>query len=400
MKATYVFYWIGINRHGEKSTGLLEAQNLVVAKMQLREQDIIVHKLTKQYYPLRLKQIKPRYLQQFSRQLATLLQSGLPLTQALNILQTSPFNARLSTIIRTIHHEVCNGSSFAEALQKKPHYFSPLFCNLIAIGEATGLLDVMLDKASNYNAALALNKTRLKQAITYPCLVLIVSLLIAAGLLFFVIPQFVDLYAHLGAQLPLFTQIIISLAQLIQAYAGLGLLIVAMIWLIVHYYYRHKPRFRLRIERLAFKIPILGELWQKINIARFAYTLATTVGAGISLTDSMPFLISITRSILYQHALQSIKADIMNGFSLTSALENTQLYPHLTIQMIAVGEESGRLDTMLTNIANLYEQDITYALNLFHTLLEPLLMVFLGLMIGVLIIAMYLPVLNLGVISG
>lgn len=387
------FQWTGTNRNGDKLQGFIDANTSTVAKMKLREQNVIVHQMRQR---TRHKKIKTGEIHWFSQQLATMLESGLPLTTAFDILHKSQTNPSLSALILAIKQDISSGVPLSVSLQKHRNYFSALFCNLIAVGEQTGLLDVMLNKAILYHERLTLITKKLKKALTYPCFILLFSLLITGGLLFYVLPQFQYFYDHLGAELPLFTKSVINLSQFIQTY---GLIIVVVFFTVIwmmQYAYRHYPEGKRLIELSMFKVPILGSLLQKANIARFARTLAITFGAGMTLTDALPLLTSIVSSSLFKNATINIKVAINNGYSLANAIQNTNLFPNLVTQMITVGEETGRLESMLNKIADIYEQDLEIAFDIFNDLLEPFLMIFLGLLIGALVIAMYLPILKLG----
>ena len=396
------YRWNGINRQGEKINGMIEAITIDEARAQLRKQDIITRRITKTRNPLfehHRTSIKPANIAVFSRQMTTMLNAGLSLTQALDIIGKAQINHKMASITLSIKHDIENGLTLAESLRKHPTWFNNIFCNLIDLGERSGALDLMFDKAATYNEKAVTVRNNIKKALAYPAAVLIIAFLITAGLLGFVIPQFESLFTSLGAELPLLTRTVIRLSQFVQSYWLVILATIASALYGLNYSYKQSLGIAQTIEKLMLNLPIIGSMLQKIIITRFSRTLAITFAAGVPLVDALQLVANVSGSILYEKATHQISDDISNGHRMQLAMQYTTLFPNMVLKMIQIGEESGTLDNMLNKIADIYECDIDNTFDLLNDLLEPALMTILGLLVGGLVLAMYLPILNMGVVS-
>lgn len=395
------YRWNGISRQGIKIKGTIEAITIDNAKTQLRKKGII----TRQIIPVRNtfsnhfnRSSRSANITVFSRQMTTLLKAGLSLTQALDIISKSQYHHKMASMILLIKQDVENGLMLSESLRKHPMWFNPFFCNLIHLGESSGTLDIMFDKTATHNEKHWKAKKKIKKALTYPLAVIIIALFITAGLLVFVMPQFDVLFASLGADLPRLTRCIIRFSHVIQFYWHIIAVTIACAVYVLNYTYKHSPRVGQMIEKIMLNLPIIGKLLQKAIIARFARTLSILFAAGVPLVDALNAVATISGSILYGKATHQISQDISNGHRMQFAMESTALFPCMVTQMISIGEASGTLDKMLDKIADVYENDVDCSLDLLNDVLEPLIMTFLGLLVGGLVLALYLPIINLGVV--
>ncbi len=360
---------------------------------------LIIRKLTQQQ-PIRFnrqnKPIQSAELAFFSRQMATLIEAGIPLVQSITIIARSSANYRMTLLLESIKKEVESGSDFAAALQKHPRYFNPLYCHLISAGEQSGTLDLMLNEVALYKEKIDRMKKKIKQAMHYPLAVILIALIVSAGLLIYVVPQFESLFESFGAKLPTLTQGVITLSNYLrQGYVLIMGILGAAIYGFI-YATKHSLTFAYFIDNLRLKLPIMGSILKNAAIARFTRTLSITFAAGLPLFDALNAVAGVTGNRLYATATHRIRKDIANGQPLYISLENTNLFPSMVIQMIAVGEESGNLEKMLSKIADFYEEAVDNAVDGLSSLLEPLIMAILGILVGGLVIAMYLPLFKLG----
>lgn len=393
------FHYEGINKAGQKMTGDIQAKSLAIAKADLRKQGIVTNKVIKKRKPLldrKNKKITSGDITVFSRQLATMIESGIPLVQSFDIVAKGQSNNRLKVLIETIKHDIETGLTLAESLGKHPAYFNELFCNLVDAGEKSGSLDVMLDKVATYKEKIETIKKKIKKALTYPMAVLVVAMVVTAGLLIFVVPQFESLFKGFGADLPAMTKAVVEMSKFMQAYwyyvfGVLGAAIYAFV-----YAKGHSPEFAQSLDRVMLKLPVIGPILEKAAIARFTRTLSITFAAGLPLVDALKSVAGATGNIIFSKATDTVREEVSTGQQMNIAMENTHLFPNMVIQMVAIGEESGALEKMLSKVADFYEEDVDNSVDALSSLLEPIIMSILGILVGGLVIAMYLPIFKLG----
>lgn len=396
-KADYL--WEGLNPQGLKLKGEIRASSLVLAKAELIRQGLICQKIRKkrslpfnQYFN-RLKAIE---ICVFSQQLATAINAGIPLIQALELAEKSQKKHLMKTLIEAIRKDIGNGLTFAEALQKHPRYFSPLFSSLIELGEKSGTLDTMLNQVATYQEKVETIKKKIKKTLSYPLFILIFALGITIALLTFVVPQFEILFHNFGAELPALTRAIIHLSSFFQHQAYLLLPVSFSLAFAFIQFKKRTPGFKQGLERLALKLPLLGSLMQKASIARFSRTLAISFAAGLPLVEALKLVAAVAGNSYYRAAITTMGEEISRGQTISQAMQNSLIFPDLAIQMLAIGEESGSLEQMLIKIAAFYEEEVNNIIDSLSNLLEPLIMAFLGILVGGLVIAMYLPIFKLG----
>lgn len=393
------FQYQGVNRSGEKISGIISASTLTVAKVELRKQGIITKSLVKKSKPLfskRQKKISAQDISVFSRQLATMIQSGIPLVQSFDIVAKGQQNDRMKELIENVKRDVESGLTLTEALQKHPRYFGKLFANLVDAGEKSGSLDIMLAKIATYQEKIESIKKKIKKALTYPIAVMIVAILVTIGLLLFVVPQFESIFKGFGADLPILTRMVIDMSRWVQSYwyIVLGLVIAVVSGLI--YAKRTSPQFVRGVDKLLLKVPVIGSIVEKAAIARFARTLSITFAAGLPLVDALNTVAGATGNIVFSEATLKIRDEVSIGQQMHLAMENTHVFPNMVVQMVAVGEESGALEQMLGKVAAFYEEEVDTAVDSLSSLLEPIIMCVLGVLVGGLVVAMYLPIFKLG----
>jgi len=393
------YQWEGVSKTGQISNGITQARSLIAAKTELRKQGITIHKIAKKRKPLfsgRSKKIKQADITIFSRQLSTMIEAGIPLIQSFDIVSKGQTNQRMKALIEAVKKEVESGTSLAESLRKHPLYFNELFCNLVDAGEKSGSLDIMLDKVATYKEKFETIKKKIKKALTYPMAVLAIAFLVSAGLLMFVVPQFESLFKGFGADLPAMTRGVITLSKWFESY---WYLIFGAVFGAGYGFYHARLRSRAFahwIDKTMLKIPIIGTILQQAAIARFSRTLSITFAAGLPLIEALKSVGGATGNILYADATAKIGEEVSSGQQLFVAMDNTKLFPSMVIQMIAIGEESGALEKMLSKVADFYEEAVDNAVDALSSLLEPMIMAILGVLVGGLVIAMYLPIFKLG----
>lgn len=393
------FHYEGINKASQKMIGDIQARSLAIAKADLRKQGIIINKIAKKRKSLfdrKNKKIKPNDITVFSRQLATMIESGIPLVQSFDIVSKGQNNNRLKELINSIKHDVETGLTLSEALIKYPIHFNPLFCNLIDAGEKSGSLDIMLDKVATYKEKIETIKKKIKKALTYPIAVMIVAFIVSTGLLMFVVPQFESLFKGFGADLPAMTKAVVNMSKFMQSYwyvifGILGALIYAF-----SYAKKNSLTFAQKLDKALLKFPVIGPILEKAAIARFTRTLSITFAAGLPLVEALKSVAGATGNIIFANATEKIREDVSTGQQMNTAMENTRLFPNMVVQMVAIGEESGALEKMLSKVADFYEEDVDNAVDALSSLLEPIIMSILGVLVGGLVVAMYLPIFKLG----
>lgn len=397
---TSTFAWEGTDKKGSKVKGEISGQNPALVKAQLRKQGINPLKVRKKSVSLFSagKKIKPMDIALFARQMATMMKAGVPLLQSFDIIGEGLDNPNMRKLVDDIKQHVAAGNSFASALRTRPHYFDDLFCNLVDAGEQSGALENLLDRVATYKEKTEALKAKIKKAMNYPIAVIVVAVIVSAILLIKVVPQFEDVFAGFGAELPAFTQFVVNLSRSLQEWWFIALIgIFAAIFALTESKKRSE-KFRNWIDRTALKAPIVGDIIYKSSVARYARTLATTFAAGVPLVEALDSVAGATGNIVFKNAVQKIKQDVSSGMQLNFSMRNTGAFPSMAIQMTAIGEESGALDMMLDKVATYYEAEVDNAVDGLTSLMEPLIMSVLGVLIGGLIIAMYLPIFQLGAV--
>jgi len=392
------FLWEGTDRKGKKIKGKSMASDEAAVRADLRRQGVVPSRIRKQSKGLfsGTAAIGTAEIALFSRQLATMLAAGIPLVQSFEIVGAGHENESMQKLIFAVKADVEGGSALAEALAKHPLYFDDLFVNLVEAGEQAGALETLLDKIATYKEKTEAIKKKIKKALTYPAAVLVVAFVVTIILLIFVIPSFEDLFQGFGADLPAFTRMVIDLSEFVRD-KGWALAMGAGALIFTFFYFKKRSRpMRHFLDRLALKAPIIGPIIQKASIARYARTLSTMFSAGVPLVEALESVSGATGNIVYEIGVLEIRDEVATGQRLQQAMENTDLFPNMVIQMIAVGEESGSLDDMSAKVADFYEEDVDNAVDNLSSLLEPMIMSILGVLVGGLVVAMYLPIFKMG----
>ncbi len=397
IKRDVPFTWEGKDKRGTRVKGKSLAPDETALRADLRRQGIAPSRIRKQSTALRSGgKVKPEDIAVFARQLATMLAAGIPMVQAFEIVGNGNDKPAMQKLILDIKSDVEGGTALAEALSKHPLQFDDLFVNLVQAGEQAGALESLLDKVATYKEKTEALKKKVKKALFYPAAVLAVAIIVTTILLIFVIPQFESLFKGFGADLPAFTQFVVDLSRFVQA-DGLFIAAVAAGGVYAFsYFYKRSRKMRQTIDKLALKFPIIGPILNKSAIARYARTLSTMFAAGVPLVEALESVAGATGNILYEDAVMKMRDEVATGQRLQRAMENTGLFPNMVIQMIAVGEESGSLDAMSSKVATFYEAEVDNAVDSMSSLLEPLIMAILGVLVGGLVVAMYLPIFKLG----
>ncbi len=394
------FLWEGTDRNGKKIKGKSLAKSESQVRADLRRQGVVPSRIKKQSKGMFAGggKITTGDIAIFSRQLATMLAAGIPLVQAFEIVGSGHENAAMQKLILSVKGDVEGGSSLAEALAKQPLYFDDLFVNLVESGEQAGALESLLEKIATYKEKTEAIKKKIKKALTYPAAVLVVAFVVTTILLIFVIPSFEDLFQGFGADLPTFTRMIIDLSAFVRT-QGIFIVMIISGFVATFLYFKKRSRpFRHFLDRMMLKMPIIGPILQKASIARYARTLSTMFAAGVPLVEALQSVAGATGNIVYETGVLTMRDEVATGQRLQQAMENTDLFPNMVIQMIAVGEESGSLDEMSSKVADFYEADVDDAVDNLSSLLEPMIMAILGVLVGGLVIAMYLPIFKLGAV--
>jgi type IV pilus assembly protein PilC len=334
----------------------------------------------------------------FTRQLATMLKAGVPLLQSFDIVARGHSNARFSRLMMDIKNKVETGSSLSQAFREYPAHFDALYCNLVAAGESAGMLDAILDRLASYKEKILAIKGKIKSALFYPISVIVVAIIVIWVIMVFVIPSFKDVFRNFGAELPLPTLVVIQISDFFVSYWWLIFLIIAGTVVGVGVAYRRSEAMRYTVDRVLLKVPVVGQIVEKATIARWTRTLQTMFAAGVPLVESLDAVGGAAGNMVYAQATKRIQTEVSTGQSLTSAMSNTRLFPSMVLQMTQIGEESGSLDNMLGKVADFYEREVDDAVAALSSLLEPVIIVFLGVVVGGLVIAMYLPIFKLGAV--
>ena len=393
-----MFVWEGVDRHGKRVKGEMSGKSDALIKATLRRQGVNplkVKKKPKSFFSAGGK-ITSKDITVFSRQLATMMSSGVPLVQSFEIVGRGHENPAMQEMILSIKGDIESGTALNEALSKHPQQFNELYTNLVTAGEQSGILESILHKLATYMEKTEALKSKIKGALFYPIAVVVVAFIITCILMIFVIPQFQEMFSNFGADLPALTTIVINMSKWFQEFWWLmfGVIIGSVVGIIQ--LKKRSKRFAHFLDRISLKIPIIGEILEKSAIARFARTLATMFAAGTPLVEAMTSVAGACGNIVFYDATMKMRDEIATGTQLQVSMRETNLFPNMVVQMVAIGEESGALDSMLGKVADWYEQEVDDAVDALTSLLEPLIMAVLGVIIGGLVIAMYLPIFKMG----
>lgn len=394
-----VFVWSGTDRNGRKSTGEVLAVSAAIARLQLRKQGInakTVKKKSKPLFSSRAKKIKPGDIAIFTRQLATMIKAGVPLVQAFDIVAEGTDHEKMRELIMSVRNDVSSGTGLAGSLQKHPLHFDELFCSLVASGENSGTLEVMLDRVATYKEKTEALKAKIKKALTYPIAVIVVAIVVTGILLVKVVPQFAETFRSFGSDLPGFTLFVLKISDWVQDWWFILLLLFFAFGYVFAYAKSKSKRFADWLDSVALKLPIFGKVIHDAVIARFSRTLSTTFAAGVPLVEALESTAGAAGNAIYSTAIRRIKEDVTAGTALAISIRTTGLFPTMLLQMTAIGEESGSLDNMLGKVADHYEAAVDNAVDSLSSLMEPMIMSILGVLVGGLMIAMYMPIFMLG----
>jgi type IV pilus assembly protein PilC len=395
----YTYAWEGKDRTGKTIKGEMRAGGDALVRANLRRQGINVVKIKKQSSSMG-KKITEKDITFFTRQMAVMMKSGVPLLQAFDIVAKGHSNPSVTKLLLDIKNDVETGSSLTQAFRKHPLYFDQLFCNLVQAGEQAGILDSLLDRLATYKEKILAIKGKIKSALFYPTAIVVAAVIIISVIMIFVIPAFKDLFSGFGAALPLPTQIVIMISEIFTSYWwAIFSVMGGSIYAFSQLKKRSKP-FQHALDRLSLKLPLLGEIMRKATIARWTRTMATMFAAGVPLVEALDSVGGASGNIIYVDATKKIQTEVSTGTSLTVAMQNSDVFPPMVLQMVAIGEESGALDAMLGKIADFFEQEVDEAVDALTSLMEPMIMMVLGPIIGGIIIAMYLPIFKMGAAVG
>ena len=392
------FKYSGTNRRGQKVSGETTSKSIELARVQLRKQGIIVESIRPKSKGISFgkKAIKPLDIAIFVRQLAIMMKAGVPLTQSFEIVADSLENPSMKELVLKIKADIESGSNFGTALRKHPKYFDDLFCSLVEAGEQSGALETMLERIANYKEKSELLKAKIKKAMKYPIAVIVVALVVTAILLIKVVPVFAEVFSSAGAELPAPTRAVLALSEFMSAYYIPVFLAIAGFVIAFSYTKTHSKAFRDFLDRTVLRLPVFGKIAYQAIVARFARTLSTTFAAGVPLIDALDSTAGATDNVVFYNATQRIKEDVATGQQLQFAMRSTNLFPSMVIQMVSIGEEAGSLEEMLDKVATYYENEVDNAIDGLTSLMEPLIMAFLGVVVGGLVVAMYMPIFQLG----
>ena len=391
------FLWEGVDRNNKPLRGEMRAVSETVATTNLRRQGIRVVKIKRQSFRGG-RSVNEKDITFFTRQLATMLKAGVPLLQSFDIIARGHNNARFSRLMLDLKNKVETGSSLSQAFREHPKHFDQLYCNLVQAGETAGMLDAILDRLATYKEKILAIKGKIKSALFYPIAVIVVAIVVTFVIMIFVIPAFKSVFSSFGANLPFLTQVVIDISDFVVAYWWAMLIIVIGVFMGIRLSIKRSESMRYLVHRLSLKIPIIGSILEKATIARWTRTLQTMFAAGVPLVESLDAVGGASGNMVYIAATKRIQTDVSTGTSLTNAMSAVNLFPPMVLQMTQIGEESGSLDNMLGKIADFYEREVDDAVTALSSLLEPIIIVFLGVVVGGLVVAMYLPIFKLGAV--
>src|SRR5512139_121584 len=386
-----VFHWEGRDKNGRVVKGEMRAGGESVVAASLRRRGVMVSKIKKQSFS-RGRKITNKDLALFTRQLSTMLKAGVPLMQSFDIVGRGHANPSMARLMNDIRADVETGTSLNQAFRKYPLYFDPLFCNLVAAGEQAGILETLLDRLAMYQEKTLALKGKIKKALFYPVSIILVAILVTSIIMIFVIPSFKTVFTSFGADLPAPTLVVIAMSDFLVKYWYIvfgGIYFLVQAW-------RRSAKVQATIDRLVLKLPVLGEMLQKASIARWSRTLATTFAAGVPLVEALDSVGPSSGNAVYKEATKQVQTEVNVGTSLAQSMQNTGVFPNMAVQMTQIGEESGSLDSMLSKVADYYEREVDETVDALSSMLEPMIMVILGVLIGGIVVAIYMPIFKLG----
>ncbi|CAN4278227.1 type II secretion system F family protein [Pseudoxanthomonas sp. LjRoot125] len=393
-----LFVWEGTDKRGVKMKGEQSSKNANFLRAELRKQGItptVVKSKPKPLFGAAGKTITPKEIAFFSRQLATMMKSGVPIVTSLEIIEGGQKNVRMKKLVEDVRFDIESGSSLSEAISKHPVQFDELYRNLVRAGESAGVLETVLDTIASYKENIETLKGKIKKALFYPAVVIAVAILVSAILLIFVVPQFEGVFKQFGADLPAFTQMIVAASRFMVSYwwAVFGTLFGVVFGFL--FFKKRSLALQHFLDRVALKIPVIGQIMHNSSIARFARTLAVTFKAGVPLVEALDTVAGATGNTVYEKAIFRVRDDVAVGYPLNMSMKQVNLFPHMVIQMTAIGEEAGALDAMLFKVAEYYEQEVNNAVDALSSLIEPMIMIFIGGVVGAMVVGMYLPIFKL-----
>jgi type IV pilus assembly protein PilC len=390
-----IWAWQGIDRAGKKVRGEMRAATEAVVSNALRRQGIKVEKIKKQTFRGG-GSIKEKEIALFTRQLATMTRAGVPLLQSFDIAARSTGNNRLSRLLLEIKGDIETGNSLAVSFKRHPLYFDELFCNLVGAGEQAGILDSILDRLATYKEKILALKGKIKSALFYPATVIVIAVVVVAIIMWFVIPAFKQVFSSFGADLPWLTTLIVNISDWFVKFWYVVAIVPIVAFVVLAYLWKKFPAIKHAIDRISLKLPVIGEVLEKAAVARWTRTLATMFAAGVPLVDSLTSVGGAAGNQVFADATKKIQTNVSTGTALTVAMEDTGVFPSMALQMTRIGEETGALDSMLSKVADFYEREVDDAVSALSSLIEPIMIVFLGIVIGTIVVAMYLPIFKLG----
>ncbi len=393
----HLFVWEGKDKTGKIIRGEMRATTETVVQTVLRRQGILTQKIRKQAFS-RGRAITDKDIALFTRQLATMMRSGVPLLQSFDIAIKGCGNPSLARLLNDVRANVETGSSLSQAFRRHPTHFDALFCNLVAAGEQAGILDSLLDRLATYKEKILAIKSKIKSAMFYPVAVVVVAALVVSVMMLFVVPEFKKVFASFGADLPAPTMMVIAISDFFVSYWYIVFGIILGTVIGISYAYKHSIPMQIAVDRIVLQIPVIGDVVRKATIARWTRTLSTMFAAGVPLVEALDSVGGAAGNVVYRQATKQIQSDVSTGTSLTVAMQNVLVFPTMVIQMVSIGEESGQLDSMLSKVADFFEREVDDAVAGLSQLLEPIIMVFLGVVIGGLVVAMYLPIFKIGAV--
>ncbi|MBH1852542.1 type II secretion system F family protein [Stenotrophomonas maltophilia] len=397
------FVWEGTDKRGIKMKGEQLAKNANMLRAELRKQGINPGQVKPKPKPLfgaAGKPVNAKDIAFFSRQMATMMKSGVPIVSALEIIGSGHKNPRMKKMVDGIRADIEGGSSLHEAISRHPVQFDELYRNLVRAGESAGVLETVLDTIASYKENIEALKGKIKKALFYPAMVLVVAFLVSTVLLVWVVPQFEEVFKSFGADLPAFTQMVVNLSRFMVSWWWLMAIVMIGSVVAIAMAYRRSEKMQHTVDRLVLKVPVIGQIMHNSAIARFSRTTAVTFKAGVPLVEALGIVAGATGNKVYGEAVLRMRDDVSVGYPVNMAMKQLNLFPHMVIQMTGIGEEAGALDAMLFKVAEYYEQEVNNAVDALSSLLEPMIMVFIGTIVGGLVIAMYLPIFKLGAVVG
>ncbi len=398
-----MYVWEGTDKRGIKMKGEQQAKNGNLLRAELRRQGItptVVKPKPKPLFGAAGKKITPKDIAIFSRQIATMMKSGVPLVQALEIIANGQKNVRMKNLVDSLRADIEGGSSIYEAMLKHPVQFDELYRNLVKAGETAGVLETVLDTIATYKENVEALKSKIKKALFYPAMVIAVAILVSGIMLVYVVPQFEDVFKGFGADLPAFTQVIVDLSRFMVAWWFPVLVSVIGSVVAFIFFYKRSLAFQHFLDKVVLQIPVIGQIMNSSAVARFSRTLATTFKAGVPLVEALDSVAGATGNSVYSKATYRIRDDVSVGYPVNMAMKQVNLFPHMVVQMTAIGEEAGALDTMLFKVAEFYEMEVNNSVDALASLLEPMIMIVIGVLVGSMVVGMYLPIFKLAAVVG